>query len=153
MADKIGLLTGLLAPVAQAQGVELYDIEIVREGGEKILRLYIDKPEGVDLEDCERTSRAVENVLDENDPIPSAYALEVSSPGIERKLTRGAHFNRYVGHKIRVRLYAPHNGRKNFRGILTAHENNAITLELEPGHTVQFPCESIAVCTLAIFED
>jgi len=154
MADKIAVLTDLLTPIAQANGVEFYDIEIVREGGEKILRLFIDKmPGGVDLEDCERTSRAAEAVLDEHDIIPDAYVLEVSSPGIERKLTRDTHFTRYIGHEVRVRLYAPQDGRKNFRGKLTAFENNYLTLTLENEQTVQFTREAVAACKLAVFED
>jgi ribosome maturation factor RimP len=153
MAERINLLTALLTPVALASGVELYDIEMVRESGERILRLYIDKEAGVDLEDCERVSRAAELVLDEHDPIPEAYALEVSSPGVERKLNRDEHFARYIGHNIKLRLYAPVENRKNYNGKLTAYENRTLTLETEPGDVRRFAREAVAVCRLAIFED
>ncbi|MCL2189992.1 MAG: ribosome maturation factor RimP [Defluviitaleaceae bacterium] len=155
MADKMQALTDMLSPVVEAAGVSLYDIELVREGGERILRLYIDKPadSGVDLEDCERVSHAAEAILDAHDPIPYAYALEVSSPGIERKLSRPAHFARYIGHEIRLRLYAPVENRKNFRGKLLAYENEVITLETAQNTTIQFPRDAVAACRLAVFED
>jgi len=153
MADKLTELSVLLTPAVLNEGLELYDLETVREGGEKILRLYIDKPEGVDLQDCERVSRAAEALLDEHDPIPGAYALEVSSPGIERKLTKPHHFTRYIGHTVRLRLFAPLNNRKNYKGTLTAYKNETITLETEPNITVTFPKEAVAACKLAIFED
>ncbi|MCL2204221.1 MAG: ribosome maturation factor RimP [Defluviitaleaceae bacterium] len=155
MADKIQALAELLTPVVLEAGVTLYDIELVREGGERILRLYIDKPEaqGVDLEDCERVSHAAEAVLDAKDPIPGAYALEVSSPGIERKLSRDEHFARYIGHDIALRLYAPVEHRKNFRGKLTAYENKTITLETAPDKTMAFEREAVALCRLAVFDE
>lgn len=165
MSERLQTLTDILAPVALENGVELYDIEMVREGGERILRLYIDKPRhnpaqygtgsgtGVDLEDCERVSRAAEVVLDEKDPIPESYALEVSSPGIERKLSRDAHFTRYIGHNIKLRLYAPIENRKNYRGKLEAYENGTITLEIGPNQLKHFPREAVAACRLAAFED
>ena len=153
MTEKIQALTELLSPTISQGGVELYDIEIVREGGERILRLYIDKPEGVDLNDCERTSRAAEIVLDTHEPISGAYALEVSSPGIERKLSRNNHFIKYIGHDIKLRLFAPIEKRKNFRGKLVNYDNQILTLEEAPDITFQFPRESIAACKLAVFED
>ncbi|MCL2363184.1 MAG: ribosome maturation factor RimP [Defluviitaleaceae bacterium] len=166
MADKLTLLTDLLTPIAQANEVSLYDIELVREGGEKILRIYIDKENhndpasddpilhgGVDLNDCERFSRAAEAVLDAHDPIPDAYALEVSSPGIERKLTRDAHFSRYIGHKVQLRLYAPLEGRKNFKGILAAFENKILSLKIETDPLIKISRESIASCKLVVFDE
>ena len=152
MADKLAKLTELLTPVACDTGVILYDIELVREGGEKILRIYIDKEENVDLNDCERFSRAAEVVLDTNDPIPDAYALEVSSPGIERKLTRDAHFTRYIGHKIQLRLYAPLNNRKNFAGVLTQYEDKILTIQSD-ADLVQIPRTSVASCKLVVFDE
>jgi ribosome maturation factor RimP len=155
MADRQTVLHDLLSPIAEKCGVSLYDLEWVREGGERILRLYIDKPDGADLNDCERTSRAAEAVLDEEDIIPEAYALEVSSPGIERKLTRDAHFTRYIGHDIRLRLYAPVNGRKNFHGKLAAFQNGVLSIEVknETDATLSFPREAVALCRLAVFDE
>jgi ribosome maturation factor RimP len=103
-----GTLESLIAPVVEANGVELYDMEFVKEGGNRILRLFIDKEGGVDLNDCERVSRAVSTVLDEHDPIESSYRLQVGSPGIERRIVKPEHFRRYVGHRVTIKLFAPH---------------------------------------------
>jgi ribosome maturation factor RimP len=130
----------LLTPVVVECGVELYDMEYVKEGGSRILRLFIDKEAGVDLSDCERVSRAVSDVLDEHDPIPDEYRLQVSSPGLERRLVKPSHFERYVGHRVLIKLFSPHapdnpqhsesvtTGRKKFTGILTAYDSGNITL-------------------------
>ena len=145
-------ITKLLTPVVEAQGVSLYDIEFLKEGGSRILRLYIDRDAGVDLEDCERVSRAAEAVLDEHDPIQTAYYLEVSSPGIERKLSRLEHFARYTGHKIALRLYGPVDGRRKFTGLLTKYENGNLSLTEEDGQERQFEEAQISACRLVVFE-
>ena len=149
---KLELITNLLSPVVQEQGASLYDIEFVKEGSDRILRLYIDTDTGVGLEDCERVSRAVEAVLDAHDPIPTAYDLEVSSPGIERKLTRPKHFAKYIGHKIALRLYGPIDGRKKFTGTLASHQDGNITLTEENGTNHHFQQAQIAACKLVVFE-
>jgi len=150
MASKI---TQLLTPIIEAQGVTLYDLEFIKEGGEKILRLYIDKPEGgVDINDCERVSRAAEAELDAHDPIPTAYDLEVSSPGVERKLTKPEHYTRYTGHKIAIKLYAPVDGTRKFTGILTSYENGNLSLTNEDGETRSFEQPQISACRLVVFE-
>jgi ribosome maturation factor RimP len=142
----------LIAPAVEAQGVELYDLEYIKEGGDRILRLYIDKENGVDINDCERVSHAVEAALDFHDPIPDAYVLEVSSPGIERKLKKDSHFNRYIGHKITLRLFASVDGRKNFTGILAAHENGIISVSCENEKTYRFEKKQVSMCRLVVFE-
>ena len=149
MAAKI---TQLLTPVIEAQGVSLYDLEFLKEGGSKILRLYIDKAEGVDLDDCERVSRAAEAELDANDPIPDAYDLEVSSPGVERKLSKPEHYARYIGHKIAIKLYGPVDGRRKFTGILASYENGNLSLTEEDGQTRNFEQAQISACRLVVFE-
>ena len=157
MADKMQALTDLLTPVVEASNMVLYDIALLREGGERILRIYIDTQDAnttqtyVTIDDCERVSHAAEAVLDEHEPITGAYALEVSSPGIERKLSKEAHFARYVGHNIRLRLYAPVENRKNFHGKLMAFQDDVLTIESET--TWQFPRAAVASCRLAVFED
>ncbi|MCL2377908.1 MAG: ribosome maturation factor RimP [Defluviitaleaceae bacterium] len=145
-------ITQLLTPIIEAQGVSLYDLEFIKEGGAKILRLYIDKPEGVDLDDCERVSRAAEAELDTHDPIPDAYYLEVSSPGIERKLSKPEHFARYIGHKIALKLYGPVDGRRKFTGNLTSYENGNLSLTEENGQTYDFEQTQISACRLVVFE-
>ena len=107
----IETLEALLEPVAISQGYELYDIEYVKEGPDRILRLYIDKEGGIDLDDCEKVSRAAEVVLDEHNPITGEYRLQVSSPGVERKIKKAAHYARYIGHKVSIRLFVMPRGR------------------------------------------
>ena len=145
-------ITELLTPVIEAQGVSLYDLEFLKESGGKVLRLYIDKDDGVDLDDCERVSRAAEAALDVNDPIPTAYCLEVSSPGIERKLSKPGHFTRYIGHKIAIKLYGPVDGRRKFTGFLSEYNNGNLSLTDEDGQTRQFEMAQIAASRLVVFE-
>ncbi|MCL2287223.1 MAG: ribosome maturation factor RimP [Firmicutes bacterium] len=149
-------LETLLAPVAEAQGCELYDIEYVKEGSDRILRLYIDKEDGIDIDDCERVSRAVEVVLDEHDPIPGEYRLQVSSPGVERKLKKPAHFARFVGSKVEVRIYAPLDpvsGRKKFTGKLINFDDNVITIKaIEDNQDFTFDLKQVSSCRLVVFD-
>ena len=151
-ASILANVTKILTPVIEAQGVDLYDMEFIKEGTARTLRIYIDKDAGVDLNDCERVSRAAEAVLDEHDPIETAYYLEVSSPGIERKLTKPEHFTRYTGHKIALRLYGPLNGRKKYTGILENYEDGNLTLTAEDGTTHHFQQAQISACKLVVFE-
>ena len=151
-ASILANVTKLLTPAVEAQGVNLYDLEFLKEGTARILRIYIDKDPGVDLNDCERVSRAAEAVLDEHDPIETAYYLEVSSPGIERKLSKPEHFIRYNGHKIALRLYGPVNGRKKYTGILDGYEDGNLTLTDEEGITHHFQQAQISACKLVVFE-
>ena len=142
----------LLAEVASTQNVTLYDLEYVKEGGERILRLYIDKDGGVDLNDCERVSRAAEAVLDEHDPVPDAYILEVSSPGIERRLRKDEHFARYAGERVELRLFKPVDGQKKFRGILGEMKEGVITITDSDGVPRAFGRKDISVCRLSVFD-
>jgi len=155
-------LESLVAPIVEACGVELYDLEYVKEGGDRILRLYIDSESGITLSDCERVSRAVDAVLDEHDPIPHAYRLQVGSPGIERKLSKPAHFTRFVGHKVMLKLFAPHSpkddsqaesvttGRKKFTGTLTNYNNGIISLTDEDGQEWEFEKSQVSACRLVV---
>ena len=124
----------LLTPTATAMGYELWDVEFVREGARRVLRLTIDKPEGITIEDCEAYHRAVDPLLDEADPIDSAYYLEVSSPGVERELKYESHFAACVGEEIKIKLYGPdERGRKLLRGILAGLEDGNILLDTAQG--------------------
>ena len=123
----------LARPVAEKQGLSLWDTEFVKEGASWYLRYYIDKPDGVGLEDCEAFSREIDPFLDEEDFIDEAYYLEVSSPGIERKLTRPEHFSFCMGQDIRIRLIRPADGVREFVGTLAGYADSRITLETEDG--------------------
>ena len=120
-----------MSPVADSLGYMLWDVEYVKEGADMILRITIDKPEGVDIEDCEKMARAVDPIIDEADPIEVSYKMEVSSPGIERSLTRPEHFTACMGEKIEVKLYAPIDGKKQIVGILTAADEKTVTVTVD----------------------
>ena len=115
-------------PVVQAHGCSLWDVEYVKEGGDWFLRLYIDKEGGVDINDCEAISRAVDPILDEKDPIPGSYHFEVCSAGLERVLKRPSDFQKYLGSPITVKLYRPRNGMKEIPCVLRAYEDGAVTI-------------------------
>lgn len=124
-------LTRLLEPTVEQLGYELADLELKLAGRDSLVRVFIDKPEGVRLEDCETVSRQVSAVLDVEDPVPGHYVLEVSSPGLDRKLTKPAHYRRYVGEEVRVQLRFPMDGRRKFRGRLTAAGEETIQIEVD----------------------
>ncbi len=108
----------IIEPYAEELGYALWDVEYVREGADYILRVTIDSDAGITIDDCERMTRAIDPVLDEHDPIEDAYLLEVSSPGIERELTRPEHFAACAGERVEVRLFAPTDGSKVYTGTL-----------------------------------
>ena len=116
-------------PVVEQFGCSLWDVEYVREGSEYFLRLYIDKDGGVDITDCEKISRAVDPILDEEDPIAESYHFEVCSAGLERALKRPDDFQRFMGSPIMVKLYRPRNGLKELPGILRGYEDGRVTAE------------------------
>lgn len=118
----------LAEPVAEANGVEIWDVEFVKEAGTQYLRVYIDKPEGVSIDDCEAVSRALDPILDEEDPIPCSYVFEVGSAGIDRELKRPSDFARFMGSQIQVKLYQPLNRQKSYVGELKAYDNGDVTL-------------------------
>lgn len=123
----------LAQPIVAAQGLELVDVEFVKEGGHWFLRLYIDKEGGVSLDDCQTVSQAVGARLDEVDLIPQRYYLEVSSPGIERPLKEDRDFARFRGHLVEISTFAPLNGEKHFIGELLDHDADSIRLRLTQG--------------------
>ena len=118
----------LASEVASSLGLSVYDIEYVREGGEYYLRIYIDKDGGVSLDDCEAFNDAVNPPLDKLDPISEAYILEVSSPGIERKLRTDAHFNGAIGETVELKFFAPVDGQKSIIGELKAFDSDTVTV-------------------------
>ncbi|WP_337840870.1 ribosome maturation factor RimP [Rheinheimera sp.] len=124
-------LTALLAPTVEAAGFELLGIELIRAGKHSTLRLYIDHPEGVNVDQCAVVSREVSAVLDVEDPIPTEYFLEVSSPGLDRPLFTPAHFTKVVGQKIEVKLAIPQDGRRKFKGLLTQIEDDMLVVEVD----------------------
>jgi ribosome maturation factor RimP len=139
LRDQLGKLLG---PVVAGLGYELWEIEYAPRAGGGLLRLYIDSPDGISLDDCEKVSRAVSAVLDESDPIPNEYTLEVSSPGMDRVLRTQAHFARFAGERVKVEMIQLINGRKRFQGRLQKVGESEITLETDGGQ-VSLPIDDI----------
>lgn len=121
----------LCAPIADGQGVELWDVRFQKEGTDWYLRVFIDKDGGVSIDDCVDFSRALSKVLDDNDPISQSYMLEVASPGVERELVRDSHFEKYIGSPVMMRTIRPIDGVRDFNGILTAYQDKQITVKLQ----------------------
>ena len=123
------IVTQFAQPIVEANGCKLWDVEYVREGSDRFLRIYIDKEGGVDITDCEQVHRAIDPVLDEKDPITESYHFEVCSAGLERALKRPSDFEQFMGSPILVKLYRPHNGLKEIPGVLRGYEDGRITVE------------------------
>ncbi len=141
----------LAAPLLTAEGLELVDVEFVREREGHILRMYIDKPDGkVGLEDCTRASHAVDTALDVEDIIPHEYSLEVSSPGLNRPLTRPEHFAKAVGKKVKLKTFGPlfEPPRKNFLGVLKAADAAQVVVEVEGAGSFTVALKDIAKANL-----
>lgn len=139
----------LLTPIAEARGVEIYDVEYVKEGSDWYLRAYIDKPGGVDINDCETVSRALSDALDKEDFIEEAYILEVSSPGLGRTLKKDKHLEKSLGEEVEVKTYKPMDGSKEFAGILKAYDDKSITIETE-NKEICFAKSDVALIRLAL---
>lgn len=136
-------------PILDELGYELVDIEYIKGGNNWYLRVYIDKPEGITIDDCQRASEVISDKLDEVDPIPHNYFLEVSSPGIDRPLKKDKDFEKYKGHKVDVKLYKPIKGIKNFTGELVGLEDGNILIKIDD-NIVSFKKDEVAVVKLAI---
>ena len=143
------LVAGLALPIVQQHGCELWDVEYVREGSEYFLRLYLDKEGGVDINDCEAISRAVDPILDEKDPIQGSYHFEVCSAGLERALKRPSDFERFMGSAVTVKLYRPRNGLKEIPGILRGYEDGKVTVEAGK-ETITFEKSEVALVRLRV---
>lgn len=138
----------LLKPIVEANNVSIYDVEYVKEGSDYYLRAYIDKPEGVNITDCENVSRALSDALDREDFIPDAYILEVSSPGLGRTLKKDKHLQASIGEKVEIKLFKPVDKCKEFSGILEGFDTESITIT-EGETTRTFKRSEIALIRLA----
>ncbi len=129
MAKVTELTAALAAPLAQEQGCTLWDVEYVKEAGTWFLRVFLDKPGGVSIDDCEAVSRPLSDKLDEADPIENSYVLEVGSAGADRALKKPEHFAAFLGSQVEVRLYRAREGQKVFIGALAGYEKGDVLLE------------------------
>ena len=144
----------LISPLADQMGYYLWDVEFVKEGADKYLRITIDNEEGITIEDCEKFHRGIDPILDEADPIPEAYILEVSSPGIERDLKCDEHILACVDWDVEVRLFAPMNGTKQFRGVLEGLTEEGNIVVNVNGESVEFIRDKVAkIATVFDFGD
>ena len=143
------LVTEIAKPIVEEKGMELWDVEYVREGSEYFLRLYLDKEGGVDIDDCEAVSRAVDPILDEKDPIPGSYHFEVCSAGLERALKRPGDFERFLGSPVTVKLYRPRNGLKELPCVLKGYEDGHVTVEAGR-ETITFEKSEVALVRLRV---
>lgn len=139
----------LLLPIVEKFGVEIYDVEYVKEGSDYYLRAYIDKEGGVNIIDCENVSRALSDALDAKDFIPDAYILEVSSPGLGRTLKKDKHLEKSIGEEVEIKLYKPVEKRKEFSGILERFDKDSITIT-EDGVEITFERSAVALIRLAL---
>ncbi len=140
-------LAKLLEPTIEGLGYELVDLEARLGSGSGLVRIYIDQPEGIDLEDCEKVSLAVSALLDVEDPLPGNYNLEVSSPGLDRKLTKVEHFQRFAGETVKVQMRFPIEGRRRFRGTLVTSDDENIVVEVD-GESHSLPLKTIDTARL-----
>jgi len=140
-------LKQLLEPAIEGLGYELIELEARVGGKDGVLRVFIDSDEGIGLEDCETVSRQISTLLDVEDPIPGRYSLEVSSPGLDRPLTKAAHFRRFAGEDVRIKLSVPLEGRRNFRGAICAVNDDSVEVEVD-GEKHRLPIAKIASARL-----
>ena len=140
---------GVIEPILQSQGLELVDLEYQRESHGWVLRIYLDREGGVSLDDCAGISHEVGAVLEVKDLIPSAYILEVSSPGLTRPLKKPEDFNRFRNQMVKIKLYEPLDGRRNFKGTLLGLEGDRVRVEAEQ-QVYELPLQRIAKANLEI---
>ncbi len=150
MASAAERVYSLIKPTVEAQGVELWDVRFLKEGASWYLRIFIDRADGISIDDCTNVSHAIDSVIDEADPIDKSYYLEVCSCGIERELSRIEHFQKVIGSKIKVKLYKAIDGVKEFSGILKTADDT-IVIETE-GKEYSFTLKDISKANLCDFD-
>lgn len=139
----------LLTPIVEEYGFELVDVEYVKEGSTWYLRSYIDKPGGISIDDCEKVSRRLSDLLDQEDFIEDAYIMEVSSPGLGRPLKKEKDFRRSLGEEVEIRTYRMIDKQKEFTGILKDYDENTVTITLADETEKTFEKDDIALIRLA----
>ena len=147
--NTVDIVRNLAEPIAAGLGLSIWDVRFLKEGADWFLRIFIDKPEGVGIDDCEAMSRAINKPLDELDPVEQAYCLEVSSTGINRELSRAEHFTAFLGSPVQVKLIRPmEDGRRVLTGTLQNYEDNVITLHTDGGEDISLAKKDTSVVRL-----
>ena len=148
--DKIEtIVSHMVLPIASSLDLEFVDVEFVKEGAHWYLRVFLDKPGGLDVEDCQAVSQKLSDLLDEKDPITQAYFLEISSPGLERPLKNQQDFEKYKGQLVTVTTYVPFDGQKSFTGNLDGLIENNIVITVK-GEKITIPKEKVASTKLTV---
>ena len=150
MASAAERVYSLIKETVENEGVILWDVRFLKEGASWYLRVFIDKEEGITIDDCSRVSHAIDPVIDEADPIDKSYYLEVCSPGLERELIRPEHFERFLGQKVKIKLYKVVDSKKEFIGILKQAED-MVVLEIS-GEEMSFGFKDISKANLCDFD-
>lgn len=149
MASVAEKVYGLVKETVEAQGVSLWDVRLVKEGASYYLRIFIDKPQGVSIDDCANVSHAIDPIIDSADPIEQSYYLEVCSAGLNRELVRDEHFYSVIGKTVTVKLFKALDGKKEITGVLEAFDG---TLTVREGETV-YKLERSQVAKASLFEE
>jgi ribosome maturation factor RimP len=145
----VARVTEIAERVGRSEGIEIVDVELAGGGGSRLLRVYIDKPAGVSHADCESISQQVGTILDIEDVVPGGrYTLEVSSPGIERKLTKPRDFERFQGSRVKIQLREPVESQRHWEGVLAGFYDGVVTLELSPGKSISFGLDQVQKANL-----
>ncbi len=147
--DIVALVTEWVENIIEESNLELVDVEYVKEHTGWILRVFLDKTEGIDLEDCQWVSGLLDQKLDDEDPIPGTYSLEVSSPGLERPLKKTTDYERFAGRKVQLRTYSGIYGHKRFEGMLLGLQGDQVLLKWD-GETIEIPLELVSKANLAV---
>lgn len=151
MANSAERVYELIKDAVEAEGVRLWDVRFLKEGASWYLRVFIDKPEGISIDDCTNVSHAIDPIIDEADPIDASYYLEVCSPGIERELTRSRHYEESLGKQVRLKLYRAYDGKKEITGTLEDVTEENVTLVTE-GNALTVERKNISKANLSDFE-
>lgn len=152
--NTVAAVRAIAEPIAALLGLRLWDICFLKEGASWYLRIFIDKDGGVGIEDCETFSRAIDGPLDEQDPIEQSYCLEVSSPGIERELTKPGHFTACMGKKIKLRMIRPtDDGRRDLGGVLMGYDGGTVSVRLDDGTDFSFEKREASFIRLDDFDE
>lgn len=151
MANSAERVYELIKDAVEAEGVRLWDVRFLKEGASWYLRVFIDKPEGISIDDCTNVSHAIDPIIDEADPIDVSYYLEVCSPGIERELTRSRHYEESLGKQVRLKLYRAYDGKKEITGTLEDVTEENVTLVTE-GNVLTVERKNISKANLSDFE-
>ncbi len=151
--NTVKIVSDIAQPIAEELGLRIWDVRFVKEGTDWFLRIFIDKEGGIDIEDCVNFSHAIDGPLDAADPIEQSYCLEVSSPGLERELTRDEHFEQFIGAPVKLRLIRPFEDQRDFNGTLVDFDGTNISVAVDEEKVLCFTKKEAAWVKLDDFDE